>query len=316
MKALACVALLTTAGLAQADPTTDLRKLCAEQERQIVALEKKIESLHSELALERRRSRGPAPEATPTAVVSAQPGATYEVRNGDTLSSIARQYKTTSSALMKDNGITDPTRLRVGQTIKIPADVEPAKEVAKAPAPAKDVAKTPAPAPVEAKAPVSPTYKVQSGDTFYKIARTHSLTVAKLETLNPGIDPSRIVIGQELAVSGTPRKAPAPALAEAGTRTITTKAPETTAPAARKETPKSPAPKAEARKEEPKPAPAPESKPAPKTISSIIVMEEISFEKFAGKHGTTTEQLNALNGLTLKDSTVLAKGSELYVPGR
>ena len=57
-------------------------------------------------------------------------------------------------------------------------------------------------------------------------------------------------------------------------------------------------------------------KPAPKTISSIIVMEEISFEKFAGKHGASTQQLNALNGLTLKDSTVLAKGSELYVPGR
>lgn len=300
MKALACVALLSTVGLAQADTTSDLSNLCAEQERQIIALEKKIESLHSELALERRRARGTTSATTPPSAASlAQASATYKVQNGDTLSSIARRYKTTSSALMKDNGITDPTRLRVGQSLKIPAGIAPVEEVAKSTTPK----------------PTSPSYKVQSGDTFYKIARTHSLTVAKLETLNPGIDPARIVIGQDLAVSGTPRKAPA--LAPSGTHTIST-TPTPKAPAAKPAPPKSPAPKPVVKKEAPKPAPAPkpEPKPAPKMISSIIVMEEISFEKFAGKHGSTTEQLNALNGLTLKDSTVLAKGSELYVPGR
>lgn len=296
MKALACVALLTAAGVAAADTESDLRKLVAEQERQIVALENKIDSLHSELALERRRARGQSSTPAPTA---AQPSESYKVQNGDTLSSIARRYKTSASALMKDNGIKDPTRLRVGQNLKIASGT----------ASAESVAKTPAPKPAPTKKASSPVYKVQAGDTFYKIARNHSLTVAKLEALNPGINPARIIIGQQIAVSGTPRKAPG--TSSSGTRTISTTSTSSPAP--------KPAPKPVAKKETPqpapKPAPKPEPKPTPKTISSIIVMEEISFEKFAKKHRTSTQQLNALNGLTLKDSTVLAKGSELYVPG-
>lgn len=308
MKALACVALLITAGVSAADTESDLRKLCAEQERQIVALEKQIDSLHSELALQRRRARGNTTASLPTPATTT-PAESYKVQDGDTLSSIARRYKTSASALMKENGIKDPTRLRVGQTLTITSGTTPAKEVVKEPAKK--------PAPAVAKKPSSPNYKVRAGDTFYKIARNHALTVAKLEALNPGIDPARIIIGQQIAVAGTPRKAPS--LAPSGTRTISTKtpAPKKTASAP---APKKPAPKPVAKKETPKPTPKPEPKPepkpAPKTISSIIVMEEISFEKFAGRHGSTTQQLNALNGLTLKDSTVLAKGSELYVPGR
>ena len=99
MKALACVALLLTAGLAPADTESDLRKLCAEQERQIIALEKQIDALHSEVALERRRARGSATPAPPTPA-PAKPSASYKVQNGDTLSSIARRYKTTTTALM------------------------------------------------------------------------------------------------------------------------------------------------------------------------------------------------------------------------
>jgi LysM repeat protein len=44
------------------------------------------------------------------------------------------------------------------------------------------------------------TYTVQSGDTFDSIARKTGTTVAKLEQLNPGIDPTSLRVGQKLRV--------------------------------------------------------------------------------------------------------------------
>lgn len=45
---------------------------------------------------------------------------TYRVRYGDTLSGIAARYHTTVLALERLNGITDPTRIRVGTILRIP----------------------------------------------------------------------------------------------------------------------------------------------------------------------------------------------------
>ena len=42
----------------------------------------------------------------------------------------------------------------------------------------------------------------------------------------------------------------------------------------------------------------------------------MSYGEFAAKHGTDIERLNSLNGLDLNTTTVLAKGSELYVPAQ
>ena len=194
MKALACLALIGSAGLVFATPNPDdVQKRCTEQERQIAALEKEISALHSQIALERRLARGV--DATPAAagVSAASAGKateTYKVVSGDTLSSIARRYDTSSKALMSENGIEDPTRLRVGQSLKVPAAGE-----AKTTNPGTPLAKKTPPK----KTPAGP-YTVKTGDTFYKIARNHSLTVAKLEALNPGTDPGRIQIGQRLRV--------------------------------------------------------------------------------------------------------------------
>jgi LysM repeat protein len=58
----------------------------------------------------------PVPSASSTPAIVP---ATYRVRSGDTLSGIAARYGTTVSALMKRNGITDPSRLRVGQVLHL-----------------------------------------------------------------------------------------------------------------------------------------------------------------------------------------------------
>jgi len=63
--------------------------------------------------------------------------------------------------------------------------------------------------------------------------------------------------------------------------------------------------------EQPVPTTLPTS---PTTITSVILTEETTFEEFASKYGTDTAQLNALNGWNLPKATVLARGSEIYVP--
>jgi LysM repeat protein len=46
----------------------------------------------------------------------------YTVVKGDTLTKIAHKFKTTSSAIMAENGITDPTKLSIGKKLKIPSE--------------------------------------------------------------------------------------------------------------------------------------------------------------------------------------------------
>jgi LysM repeat protein len=43
---------------------------------------------------------------------------TYTIQKGDTVISIAKKYKLNTDRLMKINDIKDPTKLRVGQTLK------------------------------------------------------------------------------------------------------------------------------------------------------------------------------------------------------
>jgi LysM repeat protein len=82
-----------------------------------------------------RPTATPAPTAKPTGTPTAKPSAkptstpgatkspaipaTYKVRRGDTLSGIATTYRTTVAALVKLNGIKDPTALRVGQVLRL-----------------------------------------------------------------------------------------------------------------------------------------------------------------------------------------------------
>ena len=44
------------------------------------------------------------------------------------------------------------------------------------------------------------TYTVQSGDTFASIATKTGTTVARLEQLNPGVDPTTLRVGEKIRV--------------------------------------------------------------------------------------------------------------------
>jgi len=66
-------------------------------------------------------SAASTPAASTTA--SAEPstsGATYKVKSGDTLSAIAARFGTTVRVLVDLNRISDPSRIRIGQVLKLP----------------------------------------------------------------------------------------------------------------------------------------------------------------------------------------------------
>jgi len=293
-----------------------LRARASEQERQISVLETEVEQLREQIAFERRRARttvlstevktpalSPAaetrkPTTTPTSIApqgAPQGPVKYTVKVGDTLSAIARRYNTSAKALMAANGIKDPTRLGIGQVLSIPGK-KPA--VASTPekrpaAPAPKPESKPAPAPTPGPSSMVDSYNVKPGDTLSKVARLHGMTITQITQANPGLNPNLLSVGQQIHVSNKPivQKRPAAPIQK---HTVASNKP-LPAPA--------PAPM--------RPAPAP--KPEPEPLSTITVSNEISYDAFANKYGTTPERLNALNGLKLKGSTVLAKGSALYV---
>lgn len=233
---------------------------------------------------------------------------TYTVKSGDTLSSIARQNETSYTQLIKWNQISDPSLLQVGQELIVG---ETSKVAFAKTAPEKKAA-----------TPANPSnHTIKKGDTFYSIARVNDISVGKLTQLNPGISPARIMSGQKLKVSGSPAAAletrsssAKKSSTTARTSNVTSKKSTATPISTRKKSPTPPVAKMEAT-----PAPTPsemeESGPAtPRPVSSVILTSETTFSDFASKHRTSTEQLNSLNGWNYPRATLLARGSEIYVP--
>jgi murein DD-endopeptidase MepM/ murein hydrolase activator NlpD len=86
----------------------------------------------------------------------------HTVQKGETLYSIARNLGIKADDLIKYNGITDPSRIFAGQTLKIPS--------------AGGTTGSPAAGNV--------TYHVVRGDTLYSIAREFSVSVTAIQELN------------------------------------------------------------------------------------------------------------------------------------
>lgn len=239
----------------------------------------------------------------------------YIVKTGDTVHSIARRFSVSASDIQKWNNITDPTKLGIGDQLVVSASATQAA--------------TP-------KKTSSAGYVVAQGDTFYSIARRHKMTLAQLRTMNPDVSTHLIAPGQTLNVSG--KVAPAKTQTAAKKPVVVVKKTSKPAPAPVVSTSKkTTTPKETVAKSTPpkrsssdtqtvsmkatqKPISTPPAPPvveepeARSSASAIILTEVITFDAFANKHNTSTDQLNALNGWNLPKSTVLARGSEIIVP--
>jgi LysM repeat protein len=130
---------------------------------------------------------GAIPRQTTAAPLAQSGYTTYTVQRGDTLYSIARRFGTTTAAILQANrNITDPSRIFVGQAIRIPS------------------ANNPPPPPAG-----YTSYTVQRGDTLYSIARRFGTTTAAILQANPNItDASRIYVGQVLRIPTTAQSGP------------------------------------------------------------------------------------------------------------
>ena len=132
--------------------------------------------------------------AVATRAVTGTPGATatpvtYVVQEGDTLMAIAIRFDVTVEALQAANGITDPAKLGVGQSLVIPVGgVAPAAKATTAAAPAQAVTAT-----VEAgSTPAAPKPTLQPTPT-----PTPAPAALTGKIIFPVYDPNRAIQGQQ-----------------------------------------------------------------------------------------------------------------------
>lgn len=144
---------------------------------------------------------------------------TYTVKSGDSLAKIARTQLGSEarwSEIAQLNPGLNAKNLKVGQSILLPVGGASATVAAAAPSttPAAKPAAAPAAAPKQAAKPAAAvaaapkakggrTYVVKNGDTLAKIAAREcgsSKAASQIASLNPGINPDRIKVGDKLVL--------------------------------------------------------------------------------------------------------------------
>ena len=128
-----------------------------------------------------------------TAVQPQSSGGRHVVQRGETLFRIATRYGLSVNALMAANGIGNPNTIYAGQVLTIPGSS----------------GTTPPAAPDRPAATTGGTYIVQPGDTLFRIATRHGVTVAAMAQANSIANPSTIHVGQTLTIPAGGSSAPA-----------------------------------------------------------------------------------------------------------
>lgn len=123
-------------------------------------------------------------------------GTEYVVVHGDTLAKIAKKNSVTLTALKEANPGVEPTKLKVGQKLNIPAGGTAPAATGTSAAP-------------ETGMGGGEVYVVKSGDSLTKIAKAHGTTVKAIEAEN-GLSTTRIKVGQKLKMPTSAAAAPAP----------------------------------------------------------------------------------------------------------
>ena len=132
------------------------------------------------------------PVATPVPAPAPAVTKPYVVAKGDSFYRIAKAHGVSMKALADANPGVDSTKLKVGQTLQLPAGTQPPTAIS---------ASTPAPAGATT-SPSSNRYVVKAGDTLARIARAHGTTVRAIKAAN-GLNSDRIVAGHSLKIPET-----------------------------------------------------------------------------------------------------------------
>jgi membrane-bound lytic murein transglycosylase D len=131
-----------------------------------------------------------------------RPDREHRVQRGDTLSKIAAEYRISLAALMRVNGMTNRSVIRVGQMVRLPTDdvtAPPDATLVRAEVPAAAVA-TPALASTSAEG----VYVVRSGDSIERIATRLGVDPQSLVAANDIRNRNVIQVGQQLIIPTAP----------------------------------------------------------------------------------------------------------------
>ena len=102
-------------GTAMSDRTAEIQDVAPRE-----AVSPRVES-RPERVPDRSAASSHPPPSGPRGSAPVRPSNSHVVRSGETLASIARQHKVALSALLAANPGIEPRRMRVGQTVRIPA---------------------------------------------------------------------------------------------------------------------------------------------------------------------------------------------------
>ncbi|MCL6589249.1 MAG: LysM peptidoglycan-binding domain-containing protein [Firmicutes bacterium] len=130
------------------------------------------------------RLRPGLPICIPPRPVACPNGFIHTIMAGDTLFSLAARFGTTVDAILRANPGLDPNRLFTGQQICIPV-----------------------PRPQPGRCPGGFFYTIAAGDTLFSLANRFGTTVDAILRANPGLDPNRLFIGQQICIP-VPRPQP------------------------------------------------------------------------------------------------------------
>ena len=125
---------------------------------------------------------------------------TYTVKSGDTLYRIALNHGMTVQELKRLNGLTSDM-IRVGQQLTVSGSQSNTSSNSNKPSTGSNNQSKPNTSN-SGSSNSSSKYTVKSGDTLYRIALNHGMTVQELKRLN-GLTSDMIHIGQQLTVSGS-----------------------------------------------------------------------------------------------------------------
>jgi LysM repeat protein len=113
----------------------------------------------------------------------------YQIKQGDTLSALAKSYNTTVNDFMRANPeIKNPNVIRAGANISVPSS------------PVMPYSKAKSVSPMQSKPKVSGDYTVRSGDNLSTIAKNLGTTVNDLVRKNNIVNPNLIYTGTKLKI--------------------------------------------------------------------------------------------------------------------
>ena len=135
-------------------------------------------------------------EQQPSAEESAEDASAvyHTVESGDTFSSLAVKYETTTAKIEELNPDVDPRKIRPGQKILVKGKASAASSETKKEEPAKKAENS-------AVSEDGAVYHIiVSGDMFGKLAEQYGTTTKKIEELNPNLNPNNLQLGTKVRV--------------------------------------------------------------------------------------------------------------------